>query len=573
MDSWLRRASSGFQTRSRYQTRRGAVYTGEQHTSDCEVAASPQNVCRERVLSSSKRSNKRLKRVGSPAPKSQLSRQRRLETALTTQHFFAADFPSTLFPLQTVALLIANHAQQLSEHVYQKILSDSPQNEGYCFLPQQRVFAAKPRNHLRRTVCLDPVATYYLYDLVYRNRGSFRKPVSDARKSYGYRFENGSPIPVHDAYMEFLSDIDYGYMFKKHSLRFDIASYFNSIYHHDLAHWFEALPKSSEEDTAGFGKFLREINSGRSIDLLPQGLYPSKMIGSEFLKFVELTKEIKSEFLFRFMDDFFLFDDNESVITQDFIKIQELLGSKALNINPSKTAFGAGASSVKEEVSEIKAELIEFVEIPLSQGVSSFGGEEHQIITNLTEEQISRLLDFLVDERAEESDVELILTILKDHSDSLGGVIGQLLNRFPSVAKQINIICAGISDTETLANEILDLVSSDTHLIEFQLFWIAVLCEERLMSSKRCGDILLRIYERSTDFPIARAKILEIPDQNHGFKEIRDGHLKSGGSHWLTWASAAGSRSLKKSERNYLLDYFSKGSPINFLIASCIKSL
>src|SRR3546814_7086669 len=62
----------------------------------------------------------------------------------------------------------------------------------------------------------------------------------------------------------------------KHSIRFDIASYFNSIYHHDLAHWFESKTGVSAEDSAGFGKYCREINAGRSVDFLPQGIYPDR---------------------------------------------------------------------------------------------------------------------------------------------------------------------------------------------------------------------------------------------------------------------------------------------------------
>jgi hypothetical protein len=87
------------------------------------------------------------------------------------------------------------------------------------------------------------------------------------------------------------------------------------------------------------------------------------------------------------------------------------------------------------------------------------------------------------------------------------------------------------------------------------------------------GELLIRLYELSQDFKIARAKILEIPEQGFGFKQIRGDFLKTGQSDWLSWASAIGSRSLKPGERNYTLDYFSKGSPMNFLIAGCAKKL
>ena len=53
---------------------------------------------------------------------------------------------------------------------------------------------------------------------------------------------------------------------------FDVASYFNSIYHHDLVAWFDERGASGD-DAALLGRFLREINSGRSVDCLPQGIY------------------------------------------------------------------------------------------------------------------------------------------------------------------------------------------------------------------------------------------------------------------------------------------------------------
>jgi len=62
----------------------------------------------------------------------------------------------------------------------------------------------------------------------------------------------------------------------KYLVRFDIAAYFNSVYHHDLVQWFSELG-ASIEDVNHFGQFLRETNSGRSVDCLPQGIHPGKL--------------------------------------------------------------------------------------------------------------------------------------------------------------------------------------------------------------------------------------------------------------------------------------------------------
>jgi hypothetical protein len=298
------------------------------------------------------------------------------------------------------------------------------------------------------------------------------------------------------------------------------------------------------------------------------------MIGSEFLKFIDLTKEIKSAQLCRFMDDFFLFDDDEATIRRDFLRIQELLGAKGLNVNPSKTGVGATGSGIDSKISDLQQEIEELVgEADFPIAASSVDGEDVPIILDLTDEQVQKLLTLLTDDRAEEGDIERILSLLRDHADSIVAAISQLFSKFPSVIKQLHWFSGAISDKEALAEELHKLAKSTESLTEYQVFWLAVFCEDYLKGTKRYAETILALYVRSCDYPIARAKILEIPDQWYGLKELRDEYLKTGASHWLSWASAMGTRTLKVAERNYVLDYFSKGSALNFLIASCVKGL
>lgn len=250
-----------------------------------------------------------------------------------TVDFYIKDFWASLFPMQTNLLMITHREKALSDYIYQKVLSDDP---GHNFLPQQTVHADKSNGHLRRTLKLDPVAEYYLYDLVQRNKGIFRKPFSESRKSYGYRFQKGEIIPISQSYNSYKADVAKNLVNHKHHLSFDIAGYFNSVYHHDLSHWFSSFESVDAKDQDSFGKFFREIKSGRSVDFLPHGLYPSKMIGSEFLKFTEQSGQLKSSVILRFMDDYHLFDDDEEVIRRDFMLLQKMLGTKGLNVNPQK---------------------------------------------------------------------------------------------------------------------------------------------------------------------------------------------------------------------------------------------
>ena len=148
----------------------------------------------------------------------------------STVDFFKSDLAGTLFPLKTNLCLVRNHTSEIADYIYQRVLnSDHPEDN---FLPQQRVYATKPRGHLRRTAKLDPVAEFFLYDVVYRNRGVFRPEVGELRRSFGYRFKNGKRIPVHTAYSEYQKELSGCADKYKHNIQFDIASYFNSLYHH-----------------------------------------------------------------------------------------------------------------------------------------------------------------------------------------------------------------------------------------------------------------------------------------------------------------------------------------------------
>src|SRR3546814_20949259 len=87
------------------------------------------------------------------------------------------------------------------------------------------------------------------------------------------------------------------------------------------------------------------------------------MIGNEFLKFIELSGQVKCAQTVRFMDDIYLFDDSESVLAKDFIRIQQLLGAYGLNINPSKTAYDEAVADVTRAVTQNPTALLKVVEI------------------------------------------------------------------------------------------------------------------------------------------------------------------------------------------------------------------
>ncbi|NES05127.1 MAG: orotate phosphoribosyltransferase, partial [Okeania sp. SIO2F4] len=240
--------------------------------------------------------------------------------------FILDDLKRTLFPLN-LSEYIAKYAQSHLSELINKIYSDK-KNEN--FNPQTRVYSDKPNRAVRRTLKLDPVAEWYIYYIAYKYKDKFQLLKNNNRYTYGYIFLNDNPVPGRESYKEFKENY-YNCRDKfQYSMELDIANYFNSIYHHDLHNWFMKFSEN-DDDSQIFGKFLREINTGRSIDCLPQGIYPCKMIGNFYLQDIDDNGGLRSESYLRFMDDFALFDDNKSILYEDLYKIQILLGNKGLS--------------------------------------------------------------------------------------------------------------------------------------------------------------------------------------------------------------------------------------------------
>lgn len=488
-----------------------------------------------------------------------------------TVSFYIQDFPRTLFPMETNRVLIEKFPEHVGDFIYGKITHKNEKESALSFLQQTRVYAAKPALHLRRTVKLDPVAEFFIYDLVYRNRSSFRKSAKKSRENFGYRFEKGKSISPASSYREFKTAVHNALTKYKYCAKFDISSYFNSIYHHDLVKWFNDVA-SSEEDVQFLDKFLKQTNSGRSIDCLPHGLYPTKMIGSHFLNFVDSANRLSSPLLLRFMDDFYLFSDDLEDVQADFIQVQRMLGEKGLSINPTKTRLGdIEHLDIEKKVDEIKLRLLH----RRRHVIFASGGDEEleDEDKHLGEEETDYLLALLKESQIEEEDAELILALMRDYGSDVLEYIPDFLERFPNLSKNIYYFCDHVDDKSAIGSAVLKFVNDTEWLTEYQLFWLAKLLESQLLNTASASDLLARLFEHPNATDITRAKLLEIPEKRFGMSDLREEQLRTGASVWPSWAAAVGTRVEKKANRNHLLAYFSNGSPMNELISGCVRKL
>jgi hypothetical protein len=532
-----------------------------------------------------------------PPPASQVTPNTATPLApFTAEQYFLEDYRHTLFPLSTTRLLVEKFSKELRDYVA----------SGTPFRSQTRCSAAKRGFHLRRTVKLDPPSELFIYDLVFRNRKHFRADHSPNRSSFGFLFKNGKPISSKTAYQQYRAAIFGAKSRYKFGMRFDVASYFNSLYHHDLVSRFREIG-ASEEDVNVYGRFLREINSGRSLDCLPHGLHPCKVLGADFLKFIDNSVRLRSPDLIRFLDDFNVFADSEKAIQSDFILIQELLSERGLFLNEGKTALASDfGRSITEEIDEIKSQLLrarrelvdpsgieladEFLDEDddddadddvsdeeLSEAMERFPVEivndDIEQSDVLSQEQIEYLLGLLNNSDIDESDAELALVLLRDHGDDVLQHMGNLLLKFPSLARTVYQFSSYIDDKSELCSFVLRFLRGEHFITEYQLFWITKMLEDQLSKQRCYGNALALLYGHPSSTPITRAKLLEIPELRFGLPELRESVVRSGQCDWPAWAAAVGSRMENPAKRNHLLGYFKNGGPMNQLIGDCVIKL
>ena len=115
-------------------------------------------------------------------------------------------------------------------------------------------------------------------------------------------------------------------------------------------------------------------------------------------------------------------------------------------------------------------------------------------------------------------------------------------------------------------------LNSGIKITEYQLFWFAKMVEDYLLKTPRAGDLLMALYEHENATDISKAKILEISDKRFGLVDLREEQLRTGHSDWLAWAAAVGARAHPKGQRNQLLKYFRKSSPINRLLGEFVET-
>jgi hypothetical protein len=380
---------------------------------------------------------------------------------------------------------------------------------------------------------------------------------------FGYAFHKKIPLPASTQYHDFRRakyalKKDYRYFAKV-----DITNCFNSFYHHDVVRFLAETVSDTEGRQAG--QFLREINSGTSVNCFPQGIYPAKTIGNFYLSFLEESRELRSASIIRFLDDVFLFASRQSTLERDVVVLQQLLGAHSLSLNAEKTQFGSKTSDFDErKLDAIKKSLLRKRE--RSRG---YDEEEDDGIDLEAEER--EYLEAIVSQRhVEEEDVELALSLIDD-SPAVIDLVRLVCSRFPNLIKQVyRLLETTTYDDEGGIWEILTARIRESFLAEYELFWIAKIILDHYEFGDVAADALARILEHPCATSLVKAVILENEENKHGWLDLKVTQLRDSPSSIAGICALAGLRYAEKSKRNHVCKYIAKVSSYMAVLAGIV---
>lgn len=112
---------------------------------------------------------------------------------------------------------------------------------------------------------LDPVAEVFLYDIVFRNRSNLPRDQIENRTTYGHKFNQGAVVSIGASYREFRAEALRASQQYEFTLVCDVSSFFNSVYHHDIEHFYRE--HWNGDDTDHLGLFLRQANEQKKAKL------------------------------------------------------------------------------------------------------------------------------------------------------------------------------------------------------------------------------------------------------------------------------------------------------------------
>ena len=176
-----------------------------------------------------------------------------------------------------------------------------------------------------------------------------------------------------------------------------------------------------------------------------------------------------------------------SVIEQDIIVLQQLLGARGLSLNEGKTKFGSKSSDFEEKkLDSIKKSLL----VKREKIFSYDEIQEKNVILDSAE--VEYLKNILKSNDVSEEDVELALSIFKQDKEETEVLIDIVFNLYPHLIKNLHRHMIDIEDDGELWDAIANKISVD-FLTEYELFWLVRSIIDIYTFDEKSAELLFKL--------------------------------------------------------------------------------
>ena len=334
--------------------------------------------------------------------------------------------------------------------------------------------------------------------IVYQAISDYLAPILDAQldgeRVYSYRILDPDPNmemyqPRGATYEKFKNEVRKNSVEGTftHAIETDIASYFVHLNHHTLENLLTAsgIPDGLIRLLV---KSMLETWSGRFSYGIPQGIFPSDLLGNFYLSALDTFLASRGTQSIRYVDDLILFFDSDRVARKNLAPLCQFLRGIGLDLNESKSGIVSVENLVYEHTGldtlfeEARQEIVD--ELNSEVGYVTYGFQD---LWDNTESESDSLADdvellalyALWDERTnlegvkrDQLDRFCIGALAHAHSDQAVDVILSELGQRPHMTKvYCNYLATFVNVNSEIRSKLCDFIVADSCTYDWELQW------------------------------------------------------------------------------------------------------
>lgn len=173
---------------------------------------------------------------------------------------------------------------------------------------------------------------------------------------------------------------------------------------------------------------------------------------------------------------------------------------------------------------------------------------------SLDAEEVDYLRSLINQKHIAEEDIELALSLIKEDTYESLQIVELVLNRFPNLMKELYKLVPQIENQGEIWYYLKSVLKQNT-IPEFQLFWIVRMIVDHYAFDSEAANLLIKVFKHPNATGIVKASILEVPENDHGFLELKESCIRDDKGTITGVCAISGLMQLEKAKRNQIYKY------------------